>query len=173
MLFSKTLLTAMLASASLIKAEELDTTIVSTITITMTLYTPEESLSLEAARIASEESVASQSSVEAMRSLAEEYYASLSSVEYAKQTAEANKDVAGYSNTTDIAETTAIRNTTATRTTATTRVGSSSSSSSSETAGLSSVETSSQGAAFGIYNKEHLGSISVTAGFLAVVAAIF
>ncbi|CAK9436437.1 uncharacterized protein LODBEIA_P09950 [Lodderomyces beijingensis] len=90
MLFSKALLATM-ATAFLtsVKAEdEIDTTIVSTITITVTLYTPEESASIEAARIQSEADAAA--SLAAKQALVEEYYATLDSSDKQQQTQEPN-----------------------------------------------------------------------------------
>ncbi|KAI5969294.1 hypothetical protein CANMA_001614 [Candida margitis] len=79
MKLSETLFLAV-ASAGLIKAET-DTTITQTITITKTLYTPEESLSMaeEAASIASVLAAESLASVVAVQSAVEGYYSSLAS----------------------------------------------------------------------------------------------
>ncbi|KAI5950739.1 hypothetical protein KGF54_003813 [Candida jiufengensis] len=118
MLFSKFILSAIL-SATLIKSEDIDTTVTTTVTITKTLYTPEESASLEAERLASIAAVeaasiasveaASISSVQAVQSLVDEYYSSLAleskvlAAAKATEAPEQNKN-AGYNNSTITAE---------------------------------------------------------------------
>ncbi|KAI5966724.1 uncharacterized protein KGF55_000133 [Candida pseudojiufengensis] len=110
MLFSKLILSTIL-SACLIKSEEIDTTITSTITITKTLYTPEESASMEAeyqasiASVASVEaeaaSLASVAAAEAQQASLDAYYESLASetqaIESATETEVATEQSRNYS----------------------------------------------------------------------------
>lgn len=77
----KTSIPLLLGSAGLISAE-IDTTVTETVTVTKTLYTPEESLSMaeeaaKAASIASVLSVESSASVAAVQLAADAYYNSI------------------------------------------------------------------------------------------------
>ncbi|KAI5948756.1 hypothetical protein KGF57_005154 [Candida theae] len=107
MKLSTTTLLLGLGSAGQINAET-DTTITNTITITKTLYTPEESLSMaaeaaKAASIASVSSVESAANIAVAQSLAESYYSSLASASLALLAQEtAALDSKGYNATNNL-----------------------------------------------------------------------
>lgn len=191
MLF-KRLILPFLVSAVIAEEEynpEYDTTIISTITITRTLYTPEESLSLlSVASVESELSVASEASVASViaASIASESSASVASIasvesELALARATEIKEVLefGYNNTIsnstfENSSSTVITTTststrsgpiTSTRRTSTTR--SSVSTSSVESTESLSSSVSSQGGAMGTYSYPML-----SAGILAFIAAL-
>lgn len=171
MKFSTTLLLA-LGSAGLINAET-DTTITETVTITKTLYTPEESMSIaaEAAKAASLASVESMAAIAIAQLIAEDYYSSLASVSEALLAQEtAGFEGKNYNNVTIhyVTVTLKAESKTSSATKESAQSAETEDSSSSEAITIPAEETS-EGSGMKLLNGQYTGAV---AGLFALAAAI-